>query len=196
MVSFKPLIISDDIEDFGDREIDPSTELIASKGLDIAGLGTYEISNDASGNMIFTDPTAGGPWTLEQLLKDTRASILSYSFFSSSGTPYLETSNSSYQAGAEIIWEGTDNVGPISSITLLAGSASTTKQASFRILDLDSGLIIAEVSTISLDRELISMGTISNVSTTPARWEVQLRKDDNGAKAQLSALLIVTDGVV
>jgi len=67
-MSRKPLYISDDINDLQDVEIDPSVDLIASKGLDIDGTGTKIITDDGAGNMTFEDAVAGGPYSLSDLL--------------------------------------------------------------------------------------------------------------------------------
>lgn len=68
MSNIKPLRISDDVNDLQTIEVDPATDIICSKGLDIDGTNTKIITDNGLGDMTFEDPNALGPWTLKQLL--------------------------------------------------------------------------------------------------------------------------------
>ena len=189
----KPLRISDDVNDLQTVEFG-DTELAGVGGLDLDNLGSHLLQR--SGNdMIFQDVAAGGPWTLTQLLEDTGSRDFSYSFFANNGVPYLQLNTITYSTIAEIYWGGSAEFGTIDDITAIIGSNNATQTAEVRVFDRTNGLVIAEVSYASLTRDIVDMGTISNVSTGPAIYEVQIKKTGGAARAQISSIVISTAGV-
>lgn len=193
-MAFKPLRISSDLNDLQNVEIDPTTELICAKGLDIANLGTHLVSNDGLGNMTFRDGFVTTPVTLTELLQDQGSRDFSYSFFGNNGVPYLEINSVNYVTIAELYFAGSNTLGPIDNITSIYGSNSATQTAEIRVFDLTNGLVIAEATQTSLARQIFNLGTISNVPTGPSIFEVQVKKTGGQARAQISSLTISTSG--
>lgn len=112
--------------------------------------------------------------------------------FSGHSMSYLETGSTVYIILTEFIFQGTDVLGTLSEIFLLIGSDDAVDGASFKIYDKTNALSIAEVSVISLERIITNVGILSNIPTGPVIWEIQCKRNASGAKAQLSAMRMVS----
>jgi hypothetical protein len=91
--------------------------------------------------------------------------------------PYLERSTTNYIAVARMVFRGTSVMGTPSAIKALYGIRPAGDDAYLRIYDVTNGLVICEAFTTNDD--LITMkdlGTLSNLSTAEAIWEIQLKK--------------------
>lgn len=89
-------------------------------------------------------------------------------------TPVI-TGNTSYFSAYPIVWHGTDLVGLPTKITIVGGIVDTGALISIRIQDITNSLTIAEQTSLSVTYpSFIDMGTLSNLSTGRAIWEVQL----------------------
>ena len=138
----KPLRISDDVNDLQNIEFGDD-ELAGIGGLDIGNLGTHTVNRNGD-NMQFTDPNAGGPWTLLELLQGNGRGSLVLTYTDQSGNPFLETSSGTYQSVCEFIFPGSSTVGNLEFIKILFGSASATNQASCRLYDVTNGQALSE----------------------------------------------------
>ncbi len=109
--------------------------------------------------------------------------------FSGNSSPFVSTSLTSYQIISEFIFPGSTLVSTPTSIFLLSGSNNASAGVSFKIFDRTNSLTIAEKTGIqSATRVENTLGTISNVPTGSSVFEIQAKRDDAGATAELSAI--------
>jgi len=94
---------------------------------------------------------------------------------------FVEANGSSYSKRAAFVFGGTTNVSSIMKINLNAWRSGGSS-ADFRIYDITNAEVIAEVNVTSTSEEnLVDMGTISNLPTGAAIFELQIKRGDPGA---------------
>lgn len=115
--------------------------------------------------------------------------------FGSDTKPYLKGKDGTYEFLASFFFEGTAIAGTPTEATIrFTNKGGITSDV--RIYDVDNALVIAEVTGLSPVTEQIfqteDMGTLSNLSTDRATWEVQLKNSATGGGKEtwVSALLI------
>lgn len=91
--------------------------------------------------------------------------------------------NSSQTAGYEVLnrfgFDGIDNVGTPTAIKLIAYIRATDGRV--RIYDLTNAQVICETALITnIEPEILDCGVLSNISNTPAVWEVQAKRTGAG----------------
>ena len=115
--------------------------------------------------------------------------------FGSDTKPYLKGKDGTYEFLASFFFEGTAIAGTPTEATIRFTSKGGIN-SDVRIYDVDNALVIAEVTGLSPVTEQIfqteDMGTLSNLSTDRATWEVQLKNSATGGGKEtwVSALLI------
>lgn len=111
-----------------------------------------------------------------------------YREYSLSFNDKISTSNAEYTTKANFTFNGTDNIPYTVSnekITIQVRVGGGNGQV--RVQDVTNDLTIAESAAFANGTlALLDMGTISNKSTAPAIWEIQL-KNDNAADTELRA---------
>lgn len=88
-----------------------------------------------------------------------------------------------YETCAAIIFRGTDTLGAPSGIRVIKKASSSSPAHSIRVIDTTNGdAVIAEVTGLtSITQDIQSLGTLSNLSTGEAIWEIQFKRDASGA---------------
>ncbi len=88
---------------------------------------------------------------------------------------YMNTNFTNYNAQGYFRWPGSDNVGIINNITIIANIDSSAT-GSIKIYDITNKNTICEITSINgIIPTIYDMGTVSNVPTNTAVWEVQLK---------------------
>jgi hypothetical protein len=102
--------------------------------------------------------------------------------------------NSSYKTMGRIIYLGTKRVGPISHIEAIAYMDDGVTSYDIRVVDKgNNSAVVAEVTGLTnTDDKIIDLGTISNLSATKTRFDIQIRVVDGGSskKGRLDSILI------
>lgn len=114
--------------------------------------------------------------------------FFSYSFTSSSGSPYQETTSAAYENIGDFIFPGTSAVdAPTALLATIQLGGGTSMDV--RVFDVTNATTIAElIGYTNLAFTIQNLGTLSNITTTPAIWQVQLRGNGGGRKARISAV--------
>lgn len=88
-----------------------------------------------------------------------------------------EGSSTSYETIQKFIFAGSILWGGIELIEALAWTEDAGKPGDIRILDVSNSLVIAELLDFTNETQaVLNLGTISNIPTAPAIFEVQLRR--------------------
>ena len=104
--------------------------------------------------------------------------------------PYIRRTSSSYGTIAYFPFGGSDYLGIPAAVRVLAHGKNSGKNFDIRIVQSDTGDVIAELAGSSnSDVALLDLGTLSNISTGPAIWEIQ-SKVESGGEVRLSAVSI------
>ena len=108
-------------------------------------------------------------------------------FSNQAGVPYVTVISSTYTTIAQIIWAGTSNIDALTKILIAIQLAGGT-DADVRVRDITNALTICEVTGFTSTALTIQdMGTLSNLSTAAAVWEVQLLANGPGKSIQSSS---------
>ncbi|MDB4278922.1 hypothetical protein N9917_04910, partial [Deltaproteobacteria bacterium] len=137
-------------------------------------------TNGAGADPTWITPTGGGS-----------AVWMGFSLTSSSGSAYIRITSAAYTTAASIGWLGSDNVAtPISIHVLVVLSGGSSMD--WRIYDSTNAAVIAEVTgqtnTAWMD---INLGTLSNITTAGATWDIQGRCAGGGRKADIASVVMV-----
>jgi hypothetical protein len=112
-------------------------------------------------------------------------------FTSSSGSPYIEVTSSSYSVIGYFGFSGTDENTPssIAAVTQLGGGASM----SVRIVnDADASVIVELAGITDTAFVLQDLGTITNLTTGSSIWRIEMLGTGGGRKARLGSVSVVT----
>lgn len=126
--------------------------------------------SETPGSELPTDPS----W---QLLPGTNSlsgrTVMSFTFRENSNNPWIDTGSNGYITGQVFIFEGSDALGTPSAINVV-GARNSAGDAQVRIADVTNGTIICENTSISAaTATLYDLGTLSNIPTGRAIWELQ-----------------------
>jgi len=167
--------------DAGDEQpyavpINPTEDMVEVAGVtfvqpgDSRPIRTRAIWPDGN-DLRFRDPNnPSSGKTLTQLA----ATLIDISFASDDGVLGLEVSGSTYEVKGYVLWPGSNYRGnPISAKIVV--KLSNTGTGYFKIYDLTNGLQVAEATTTSLTWVILDLGTLSNIATAEAIWELQMR---------------------
>lgn len=126
---------------------------------------------------------------------DTLESARLFAYLTSThgGTvPYVQNNTTSYAAVVQIKFPGTDNlsVDPVNA-EVIGSAASNGSTSDYRIQDITNALTIAEVTGAGTNvaPAVIDLGTVSNLPTGPAIFELQHAKNTGGA-ARVAAVCL------
>jgi len=96
------------------------------------------------------------------------------------------TGDTSYYTAHIFCYQGSDMMGIPMEITVIAGWVDNTTQ-SLRIYDITNNQVICERTDITNEfPSAEDMGAISNVSTAPALWEVQMKRPGQGPAKEVA----------
>lgn len=129
----------------------------------------------------------GSAW--EEVTNTTTApedlKVMGYSF-----DVYAEMKSSSYVVGARIVFPGTHKVATPSAMVLSYLVKSSSKPGSVRIYDITNSQVICEKTNLTNtgDFELLDMGTLANLPTDRAVFELQGKTTNNGHYIRVAGL--------
>ena len=161
-----------------------------------------------SGNVDFTLPSTAG--TVGQYLRRTGPTSLGWgtpSIFPNSpfpmvtitvrnsATSFLRTTSTTFESAGYFLFPGTAAYGgnPPSSINVLTGSNGNNTDGEFRVVDVTNSTTIAQATSPKYPEETInffSLGTLSNVSSTPAVWHLQVRLVSGAATVRIYSYMV------
>ena len=138
----------------------------------------------------YGDGTAGFR-ELKDLLT-TSLPVFSGSFYTSS-TPYVEYASTPWKAVMQFPYIGSD-VLELTFAAIVASKSNAVGSAHFRIVDLTNGtptvpVVIAEITWTAEDMDIYTDDTLTNLPTTAAIFEVQIR-DVGATKPRLHSLMV------
>ena len=111
--------------------------------------------------------------------------------FASGSSKHVTTNSPTFASLAHFVYAGTDEVGPITAFNINAWKqgGGGGQPVDFRIVDLGTGSVIAEITgiTSTLESNLVNMGTISSLPAIPSVLELQGKKQ-GGATAFVASL--------
>jgi hypothetical protein len=143
--------------------------------LTLAPSGTGRVSLNA-------DPTSALHAVTKQYVDAIVKPI--YLSFAVSGTLYINVNSTDlYTAVADILWPGSTVSGTPTICKIIAwqSGAGPNKRIQWRIRDITNALTICEsAAVINTTEDIVDMGTISNIPTGVARFQIQAR-DTNDA---------------
>jgi len=92
-----------------------------------------------------------------------------------------------YRSMSKIIYYGSNSIGEITTIEVVAYMQSGVDSFDIRVVDRKNGSnVIAEKTGLTnTDDEIIDLGTISNLPTDKTRLEVQIRKNDSSSSTNV-----------
>jgi hypothetical protein len=118
-------------------------------------------------------------------------SVAAITLTSSSGQPYIETTSTTYDVVAQYGWAGSDLVSPVQAIGAIVELGGGTDM-SIRIFDVTNVATIAELTGITdVTFTFRDLGAVTNVSATPAVWEIQLLANGGGRKARCASVVFL-----
>jgi hypothetical protein len=98
----------------------------------------------------------------------------------------IVSGDTSYFTAHIFRFQGTDLLGTPMKISVIAGWIDNTTQ-SVRIYDIDNNQVICERTDITNEfPSAEDMGTISNLPTGPALWEVQMKRPQGGPAREVA----------
>jgi hypothetical protein len=147
--------------------------------------GTYQFWDGIEWQEFFT--AGGAPIPPSEIGGGASSMILS---FASGGSKHVSSTSPTYESLAHCIYAGSDAVGPVTTINLNAWKSAGAATGDVRLVDLSTGLTIVESLgiTSTLENNVLDMGTISNLPTTPTVFEVQGRKSGGGITLYIASI--------
>jgi len=150
------------------------------------GTNWTELPAGADGQLLVTHGPGTSPtW---ETTTDAVRRFFSYSFTSSSGQPYIESSSTaSYETIGYFDWPGSTSVDTPSQLKAMCRINGGTSM-NVRVYDITNVATIAELTGITATIfTSYDMGTLSNITTAPAVWEIQIQGVGPGVKARIAA---------
>jgi hypothetical protein len=149
------------------------------------GTNWTELAAGTANSLLATQgPGAAPVWKTPN---DAIRRFFSYSFTGSSGSPYIESTSTTYQIIGYFEWPGTnvvETLGTLGAVVQLGGGASMA----VRVFDETNQTVIAELTGISATSfTAVDLGTVSNITATAAVWTIQVRGLGGGRKARIAA---------
>jgi hypothetical protein len=150
------------------------------------GTNWTELPAGTQGELLTTQGAGTSPLWLPS--QDAVRRFFSYSFTSSSGQPYIESSSTAaYETIGYFDWPGSVTVDtPTQLKAVVARSGGTSMNV--RVYDTTNVTTIAELTGATATTFTpYSLGTLSNITTTEAVWEIQIQGVGPGVKARIAA---------
>jgi hypothetical protein len=106
--------------------------------------------------------------------------------FASGTTKHVESGSGTYASLSHIVYGGSDAIGEITNFNINAW-VTNTGSTDVRIVDLSTGLVLCELIGITslLEKNIQSLGVISNLSAVATVLDVQGRKQTGGGASKL-----------
>jgi hypothetical protein len=96
------------------------------------------------------------------------------------------TGDTTYFTAHIFEFQGTDLVGSPYQAVIVGGIVDSTTQ-DIRIYDFTNAKVICEVTGISTSfPSMVDLGTLSNLSTGPAIWEIQMKRPSGGPAREVA----------
>lgn len=136
--------------------------------LNVNGLTTETVINRSADFLPFYDVSAAAH--RKALVKNIVGAHTNYGF------TQVTTKNATYTFATRFIYMGSTTTG-IPTTALVIGGVDSTATMSIRIFDITNSLTIAEVTDVTvITPSIINLGTISNIPTGQAIFELQILK--------------------
>ncbi len=175
-------------------EINPDEDALSARGLYCQPEGgpvDEDVWIGRDGNDLkLRDIALGTTKTLSQLAAagaDTKQ--IELCFASNDGTLGLVGASDSYEEKGNFIWPGSSYIGTPASIKV-TGILDRTGTGYVKIYDLTNAQQICEGTVTSLSWGIADLGTLSNIPTGEAIWEIHLKKAGNRVELIVGALQI------
>jgi hypothetical protein len=118
-------------------------------------------------------------------------SVAAITLTGANGQPYIESTAQTYDIVAQYGWAGSDVVSTVESIGAIVELGGGTSM-NIRVFDATNVATIAELTGITDPTFTFrDLGAITNVTTTPAIWEIQLRATGGGRKARCASVVFL-----
>lgn len=177
----KDITIADDtdLQDHIDNTNNPHNVVASQTPIDASGETVQDFVDEV-------EPLLNGS-IVDNLHKHFDREIIAYK-------DRIDTKNAVYTVKSEFIFSGTNNIPVVSNRKIeIIASVDAGNQGDVRIFDATNANIIAEKTGISaLTSTIFDMGTISNLPTTQAIFEIQL-KNNGTDKTMVNSILITTN---
>lgn len=107
-------------------------------------------------------------------------------------TPKLKNEEDEYEVSKVFVYRGSTNIGAINYIDLVSYMDSSITSYSARVVDRNTGLVIAEKTGMTNTEEQVQdLGTISNVPTDKTLLELQIKRTGGNKKKYVYAYQLV-----
>jgi len=152
---------------------------VGSRWVDVTNNKEYVCVDSTVSSAIWVETTgsgSGGPH------------VDNFTWFESASKPYADTTSVTYTIIDRIIFRGTSFDTP-TAIKFIA-NVEDTYTGSFKIYDVTNSLDIGEVSFTDSAFAIINLGTLSNLSSGEAIWEIQIKTNTINRDVQTSSMRI------
>jgi hypothetical protein len=95
--------------------------------------------------------------------------------------PYMVISSSTFKTFAAFVYEGS-NVHPVTEIMAIGSRTGTSGTVYLRLYDVTNSLEIAQVTWTTVDQQIITSSSLSNLPTGQAIFEIQAREDGSNGR--------------
>lgn len=143
----------------------------------ISDLGDYAEIDDGDENTTET-------WSSSKIASEIAASggssgrIISFCF-ASDDDDYIKWSSDYWGCEGAFEFPGSSQVGSPTKITAVARQSSSSNTGWLKIYDITNNKIICQGSfSETNDPQIVNLGTLSNIPTTPAIWEIHIKDED------------------
>ena len=170
----------------GVQTVDPTA--ITNKSLVDAATGDHILIADASDSGNLKKVTAQ---TIADLAAGSTTNDINYAYGTGNSSGFIMASTS-FAVNRTFRFGGTTALGTPSAITIIAFNNNTSSDA--KVYDLTNSLEICTVNFTNGSFAIIDMGTLSNLPTGEAIWELQTQHTGGGTGGDLASLTIEFQG--
>lgn len=165
------------------RGFNAAVDYLITLGVAFGGLDTHRIFRDGD-FLKFEDVDTGTVSTLRQLLERGGGGHIGVSLGGGASQPGIETPSTNYELVAHMLWPGSTEAGAIDKIEAVAMTEDGADPIAIKIFDITNGNTVAEKTGFAGATdgvfEVVDLGTISNVPSAKAVFEIQIKKDGTG----------------
>ncbi len=115
------------------------------------------------------------------------------SLFSGTGQPYRANSGTTWGVLARLPFPGTNSVGSPDTVEVLLSRSNATNTVGVRLWDKTNGVAVAQATGLTptaddTDPDIVDLGTVSNLPTGPAVFEIQANSTSASTDSEVHAL--------